>query len=310
MVTREVVVIPGDGIGREVIPLATGLLRAVCPDVRLIAAEAGAGHARRTGLAVDPLAVEQVRLAGSALMGPEAALPPGIPSAFATLRRALDLYAVLYHLQDPARALDLLLIIALGADERGRASLSPAAAWAATRLGNLAASLSQGRARSVAIAHDSELAFAHAVAGGVGNAATVERLDAIFLTNSLDLLLPDLNLLVVSAPTGALLLPPLSRAIQPLEATGCLLLGAEAVIAMPAHGPLKEQIGWGFANPMGAVRAVIALLRYGWSDEAGAARLEAAVSRALSRRRTPDMQGLHSMYEVARAITQELARLP
>ena len=38
---RELVVIPGDGIGREVVPAAVRVLHALCPEIRVIEADAG-----------------------------------------------------------------------------------------------------------------------------------------------------------------------------------------------------------------------------------------------------------------------------
>jgi isocitrate/isopropylmalate dehydrogenase len=54
----------------------------------------------------------------------------------------------------------------------------------------------------------------------------------------------------------------------------------------------------------------VALLRYGWIEEAAAARLERAIHRATSRRRTPDMGGLNTMFEVTRAVLYELQHGP
>ena len=45
-------VIPGDGVGQEVIPVAVGVLRAVMPDLEVVEAEAGWGTFQRTGAAL------------------------------------------------------------------------------------------------------------------------------------------------------------------------------------------------------------------------------------------------------------------
>jgi isocitrate/isopropylmalate dehydrogenase len=115
------------------------------------------------------------------------------------------------------------------------------------------------------------------------------------------------GVLVTSAATGAMLLPLLHEHIQPPQRTGRLLFGESTAIAMPAHGELSEQVEWGFANPLATFRALIALLRYHWADDASARRIEDAINVALRSRRTPDMGGLHTMYELTRAILRVLA---
>jgi homoisocitrate dehydrogenase len=312
MAERELVIIPGDDIGREVIPLAAQVLRAALPAVRLRDAEAGYQHAWRTGEAIDGATLDLARRIRYVLLGPERPFPEGTPSALEHLTRALDLYAALYPVRGTEPASDLLLLTEHRPEPSGEHSyqqdkaLSPEETWAATRLGNLAGELASKRRGRVAIVHDSEEPFAHAVVAGIASPATVERLDALFLVNHWEELAGDLDLLVASAATGRLLLDRIAS--QPPASH--LLLGPRAAAATPAHGPLREQVGWGFANPLGALHAAITLLRYAWDDEAAAHRLEAAIQRATARRRTPDQGGIHTNFEVVRAILDEVQRAP
>ncbi|MBA3531724.1 MAG: NAD-dependent isocitrate dehydrogenase, partial [Ardenticatenales bacterium] len=87
---RELVVIAGDDIGREVVPLAVRGLRAVLPDARTIDAEAGYDHAWRTGQSIEQPTLELVQQARSVLMGPEREFPEGVASALLQLTRAFD----------------------------------------------------------------------------------------------------------------------------------------------------------------------------------------------------------------------------
>jgi homoisocitrate dehydrogenase len=315
MAERELVIIPGDDIGREVIPLAAQVLRAALPTVRLRDAEAGYQHAWRTGEAIDAATLDLARRVRYVLLGPERPFPEGTPSAIEHLTRALDLYAALYPLRG-AEPADLLLLAEHRPEPAGEHSyqqdkaLSPEETWAATRLGNLAGELASKRRGRVAIVHDSEEPFAHAVVAGIASPASVERLDALFLVNHWEELAGDLDLLVASAATGRLLLDRIAAQPDTTLAAGHLLLGTRAAVATPAHGPLREQVGWGFANPLGALHAAIALLRYAWEDEAAAQRLESAIQRATARRRTPDQGGIHTNFEVVRAILNEVQRAP
>lgn len=307
--SRRLVVLSGDDVGREVIPLAIQLLRLLLPEVTILEGESGIEHEWRTGQPIDPPLLAQAREVGSILMGPEREAHEAVASALVQLTELLDLFAAAYHLYDPVQGLDLLVLVEMGRSvgtEKQQPSLTPFGYWSATRLGNQAARLVAVEPGKIALAHDSELSFVHAVAGGVGEEFTAERVDAIFLLNHFAELAREFALVVASASTGHLLLSHLFKHVIAPERSGLLLLGAEGAVASPAHGPLTEQVGWGFTNPLGALRALYLLLRYHWHEEEAALRLEAAITRALARRRTPDMGGLHTMYEVSHAIGEEL----
>jgi homoisocitrate dehydrogenase len=309
-VSRELVAIAGDGIGREVIPLAVQCLREVIPALRVIYAEAGHGQMRRVGVPLDPHVLHLLTQVGSAIMGPEADFSPGQPGATAQLVQALDLYLALYPLVDAARGIDLLLCVGEGESRGGQdprtVQLTPAETWAATRVGNMAGLLASQRKGMVTIAHESEEPFVHAVRAGVGDVASVERVDAVWLVNQFPEMARELDVVVASASTGALLTPYLVEGASTPHGLGHLLLGPRACVARPVHGPLMEEVEWGFSNPLGAIRAAVALLRYGWMEEAAAARLERSIQLATARRRTPDMGGLNTMFELTRAVLREL----
>jgi homoisocitrate dehydrogenase len=92
----RICVIPGDGIGPEVIGAATLVLRALAPDAELHEAEAGWATFQRTGAALPEATLAAARAADAVLFG-AAASPshqaPGYRSPILQLRRELDLYA-------------------------------------------------------------------------------------------------------------------------------------------------------------------------------------------------------------------------
>lgn len=307
----ELVVVAGDDVGREVVPLAAQVLRATLPGLRLHDAEAGYDHAWRTGQSVDAVTLDLLQRVRYVLCGPERPFPEEAESATQAMTRALDLYAALYPARATAQQAGFVLLMEHRTDGaevnpyRERKALSPEETWRATRLGNLASDLIKPR-HNVTIIHDSEEQFAHAVNAGIRAPATAERLDAVFLVNHWAEMVGDLDWVVTSAATGRLLLDQLG----PAQATARLLVGPGAAVATPTHGSLREQVGWGFASPLGAFHAVVALLRYGWGEDEAAQRLESAIARAATRRRAPDQGGLHTMYEVTHAILDELRREP
>jgi homoisocitrate dehydrogenase len=89
-------VMPGDGIGLEVIPAAVAVLQAVIPDLETVEAEAGWHCFLKHGASVPESTLATIRDCGAGLFG--AVSSPshkveGYRSAIITMRQALDLYA-------------------------------------------------------------------------------------------------------------------------------------------------------------------------------------------------------------------------
>ncbi|KPV49170.1 isocitrate dehydrogenase, partial [Kouleothrix aurantiaca] len=92
----HVLAIPGDGIGREVVPAALDVLRATGVPLHISEAEAGWDCFQRTGAALPDATLEAARAADAVLFGAvgSPSFPvPGYRSPIVALRRALDLYA-------------------------------------------------------------------------------------------------------------------------------------------------------------------------------------------------------------------------
>ena len=92
----RICVIPGDGIGPEVLGAATQVLRALVPAVELLEAEAGWATFQRLGTALPDATLAAARAADAVLFGAVASPShpvPGYSSPIVRLRRELDLYA-------------------------------------------------------------------------------------------------------------------------------------------------------------------------------------------------------------------------
>jgi homoisocitrate dehydrogenase len=88
--------IPGDGVGQEVIPAAAQVMRAVVPGLQFIDADAGWDCFLRTGTALPDATVEAVAAADGALFGATQSpneVVPGYRSPILALRKRFDLYA-------------------------------------------------------------------------------------------------------------------------------------------------------------------------------------------------------------------------
>jgi homoisocitrate dehydrogenase len=92
----QVCVIPGDGIGREVVPAAIEVLRTTGLPLEFVAAEAGWECFQKHGTALPGETLAAARAADAVLFGAvgSPSFPvPGYRSPIVALRRALDLYA-------------------------------------------------------------------------------------------------------------------------------------------------------------------------------------------------------------------------
>ncbi len=88
--------IPGDGVGQEVIPAAARVLAAVLPGVQFIEADAGWDCFLRTGTALPDATIAAVAGADGALFGATQSpneVVPGYRSPILALRKRFDLYA-------------------------------------------------------------------------------------------------------------------------------------------------------------------------------------------------------------------------
>jgi 3-isopropylmalate dehydrogenase len=74
----------------------------------------------------------------------------------------------------------------------------------------------------------------------------------------------------------------------------------------PVHGSAPDIAGQGIANPAAMLRTAALLLRHGLRREREAARLEAAVERALEERPTPDLGGDATTREFGDAVMEGL----
>ncbi|MDQ2829293.1 MAG: isocitrate/isopropylmalate dehydrogenase family protein [Chloroflexota bacterium] len=114
--------IPGDGIGREVVPAAVTVLQRVAPDLRVEWAEGGYETWRRTGEALPERTLRLARGADATLFGAVSSPlrpTPGYQSAILLLRRTLDLYACVRPVRSPHPPTPL----SLTAGEGGRAGV-------------------------------------------------------------------------------------------------------------------------------------------------------------------------------------------
>lgn len=93
--THRICLLPGDGIGPEVIGCAEQVLRALPLDLDFVRSEIGFGAYERLGTPLPDSTLEEIRLSSAALFG-AVATPPNLPGYFSPvvrMRQSLELYA-------------------------------------------------------------------------------------------------------------------------------------------------------------------------------------------------------------------------
>jgi 3-isopropylmalate dehydrogenase len=324
-----VVLLPGDGIGAEVMEEARKVLAAVAPDVELVEARIGAEAIACDGDPLPRATLEACLASDAVLMG-----AVGSPAyhwdgrtpedGMFALRRALDVYANLRPFATET-GVDLLIVRELvgglyfgarGTREDGvvfdtceyhpdqvTRILRTAFALARTRSGrvtsvdkaNVLATSRMWRemADRVAAEHpDVELDHLLVDTAAMRLVQAPEAFDVIVTENTFGDILSD----VAAAVAGG------------LGVAASASLGDRGPgLFEPVHGSAPDIAGRGVANPTAMLRSTAMLLGYGLDRPADAARLEAALRRVAATHRTPDLGGDVGTAAFGDAVVAELS---
>lgn len=329
-----ILLIPGDGIGAEVVPATARVLAALAPDFDFQEAEAGWTCFQRHGNALPPASLASARGADAILFGaiqsPMQAVP-GYSSPILGLRRELELWGNLR----PARSLpgtqpafDLLIVRENSEGlYSGREHPIPGG-WVAERVITAAASLR--------IAHLAcEQAFRHAMRVGrrphltiVHKANVLKQSDGLFRSSCLEAAAAHPGLVVdeMLVDTTAMWLARDPGRFDVLVTTnlfgdilsdltaglaGGLGLAPSANIGSgrtalfePVHGSAPDIAGRGIANPLATLRSAVMLLHHLGRDGL-AVRLDAAIEHVLVHGpHTPDLGGRATTEAVTAAVSR------
>jgi len=337
-VSYSVCLIPGDGVGQEVIPAAAEALAATGLPIEFIAADAGWGCFERTGEALPEATVDAVRRCGAALFG--ATQSPlrkveGYGSPILAMRRAFDLYANVrptrsLPVPDSRPGLDFVIFrentegLYSGRERRDgdtaiaervitrRASerIARAACEAAARR---ASGRGAGRAR-LTIVHKANVL---GVTDGLFRDTAREVAAAYPMLDVGEMLVDAAAMWLVRDPTrfdvivttnlfGDILSDAAAGLVGGLGVAPSANLGPDVAVFEPVHGSAPDIAGQGVANPVGAILSAAMLLdRLG--ESAIAARVRVAVDATLAAGVcTPDLGGTATTGEVTQAVIKRL----
>lgn len=309
---HQLVVIEGDGIGKEVVPAAVEVLGALVPDLELIPAEAGWECFQRCGCSVPAETLQAVRAAGAALFG--AVSSPsrkvdGYRSAILTLRQELDLYANLRPVRSlprvsPRAGVDLVVVrentegLYAGRERvEGDTAIAERVITrrASRRIAGKAVDLMQSdRRKRLTIVHKANVLpvtdglFRESVLEVAAERRSKEdqwTVDELLVdTAALKMASrpEDFDVLVTTNLFGDILSDIAANWCGGMGLAASLNWGDQAALAEPVHGSAPDIAGQGIANPIAAILSGALLARYRWGMVDAAARIEAAVAAFLS----------------------------
>jgi len=313
---HTVCLIPGDGIGPEVVPATRRLLEATGVPLTFVEAEAGWATFQQRGTSVPPETLEKVRGSDATLAGAFTSPKRKVEGHFGairSMRRTFDLFANLRPartrpLPGSAPGVDLLMVRenteGLYVDfERRYGDIAIADAMvsrrASERIAHVAMQQAQRRRGRVAIVHKANvlpltsglfLETALEVAAGYPD---VEAVDIIVDAAAMRLVRDpgSFDVLVSTNLFGDILSDLTAGLVGGLGVAPSANIGEDAAIFEPVHGSAPDIAGRGAANPTATMLSAAMMLEH-LGEHTAAVRLERAVDAALEHGpRTADLGG-------------------
>jgi homoisocitrate dehydrogenase len=292
----RIVLIPGDGIGKEVVPAAAEVLAALGLGLKFTEAPAGFEHFQKTGQSLPDETLADIQAAGVALFGATSSpstVVPGYRSPILGLRKTFDLYANLrptYSLPGPfSRAnIDLLIVrentegLYAGRERReGDTAIAERVitAQGSERIARMAFDQARRRAQArpanspkpvVTIVHKANVLkltdglfreVCLKVAAEYPDVSVKEMLvDAMAMRLMRD---PEnFDVLVTTNLFGDILSDEASALMGGLGVAPSANVGGQVAVFEPVHGSAPDIAGQGLANPFGAILSASLLLEH------------------------------------------------
>ena len=334
----KICLIPGDGIGREVIPAAAEVLAALSLELEFVEAQAGFEHFRQSGNSIPDETLAEVRSTGLALFGatssPSTAVP-GYRSPILALRKTFDLYANLrptFSLPGAFSRPDIDLLIVrentegLYAGRERREGDTAIAERVITRAGSeriarmafeqalLRQAVGRQSPPQVTLVHKANVL---SITDGLFRETCLKVAQDYPAVQVKELLVDAMAMRLVRDPHsfdvivttnlfGDILSDEASGLVGGLGVAPSANLGEQAAVFEPVHGSAPDIAGQGIANPTGAILSAAMLLDYVQLPQP-AARVRGAVKAALAAGiLTPDLGGSATTTQLTRRILTEL----
>ncbi len=319
-------IVEGDGVGKEVIPVAVDILDALGLEVEKVPVELGYGKWKRTGLAITDEDIEILKSCDCVLFGAITTPPdPNYKSVLLSIRKELDMYANIRPIRPLPSVKGILdrsdfnFVIVRenteglysGIEEIGENVSTTKRIISRTgsaRIAEYACKLAKGRRSDLTIVHKSNVMKSDKlfldVCRKVAAANEVKEHDELVDSMAYKLLVsPEKYDVVVTTNLFGDILSDMSAALAGgLGLLPSANIGEKHAFFEPVHGSAPDIAGEGIANPIAAVLSLKMLLEWNGNTEA-ASIVEEAVDYSLNTGiRTPDLGGSSSTKEVGSAI--------
>lgn len=302
-------VMPGDGIGNEVIPAATAVLRAVVTNLDIVEAEAGWDCFQRHGVSVPQATLDAVRACGAGLFGAVSSPShrvPGYRSAILTLRQELDLYANVRPVRSwphvsPRPDIDMILVrentegLYSGRErleDGGNTAVAerPITRRASRRIAEKTRAImtAQGRTRLTIVHKANVLPLTDGLFRNTVRdvfAGTSVAVDELLVDVAALKMVGEPERFDTAVTTnlfGDILSDAAAHWGGGLGLAPSLNWGDGIAVAEPVHGSAPDIAGQGIANPIAAILSGALLARYAWGLDEAALRVETAVAETLA----------------------------
>jgi methanogen homoisocitrate dehydrogenase len=317
----RIAVVEGDGIGKEVIPVAREILAAVRPDLEFFPVEVGYGRWERTGEAITSADISALKEAEAILFGAVTTPPdPDYRSVVVRMRKDLDLYANVRPVKGDAA--DIVIVrentegLYSGVEEVGTdraTTLRLITRKGSERIARFACGLAKGR-RHLTIGHKANVLKADTlfrdICISVSKEAGVPFREKFIDALCLDVLQHprDYDVIVTENMFGDILSDVAAYLVGGLGMLPSGNIGDHHALFEPVHGSAPRHAGKNTANPVAAIRSGAMLLEH-LGDKENAMRIEGAVEQVLaSGVKTRDLGGKVGTKEMGKSILSALKR--
>ncbi len=333
MTKYRICLLPGDGIGPEVIDAAEKVLRALPLDFDFTRAEIGFGAYEQLGTPLPDSTLDEIRFASATLFG-SVTTPPSIPGYFSPvvrMRQALELFANLRPCksiphESSKPGIDMLIVrenteglysgIERLEDDGNRAITERVI----TRKGS-----ERILRKAFDIASQRERKMVHVV----HKANVLRQTCGLFRTVAFEIAkeYPDVTMFEMLVDTCAMELVRAPEQFDVIVTTNlfgdilsdeaCMFvgglgvaasgnIGADAAVFEPVHGSAPPLVGTGKANPIATFLATAMMLDY-LNENESAGRLRKAVETCIANNdSTPDLGGSLTTSQVTERVIQKL----
>lgn len=329
---KHVLVIPGDGIGPEVVLPTVDIISHIASSVEFEMANAGKEEFLRTGVSISEDLVERARKADAVFFGATTSVRDDMyRSPILTLRKELDLFAnvrIAKNVANPARKIDIAIIrentegLYSGKEEKdelGVTTLRRVSVSACERITRFAFDWCRKNARRTLLcAHKANvLRLSDGLFLDVFNAEAARNPGLI----TCDALIDSVATRMVMAPEefdtivtlnlyGDILSDLAAGLIGGLGFMPSANIGSENALFEPAHGSAPDISGKGIANPIAALLSGVMMLDFlGLRKEADI--LSSAVEKTVSKSKELfDRNGRCDTLRIIKTIERNLSSKP